>query len=567
MLTKLILSLALSFTSCVIYAESTNLSYQYVVPYSGGGQLVIKNNGTQPAVISSLKFTSNATLSGVPWGTLWGWQSNINASPNEDGIHIDYVISEKPAITIAPSSEATLIYNVNTQKIGGPFAPYNAVMDPTVVLITLADSTSSVSVPIDGKCQDSACDDPGHGKRIMGYYPDWSYWHDPKFLAEQLPFDKMNAVAYAFSIMDENGNVSLYDPDSDAVNLPAISQARKKYPYLNASLSFGGWSWASTPPGWQCAVGASPEGPAACFSRMTADETATAQFVDKAVKAMKSVNFNGIDIDWEYPAVSDAGNYVNLLQQLRVALDKEGVRDNTHYYLTIAVAAGWDKINQITPEQWQLIAKSVDYIDVMTYDFHGSWDQGQTGSNFLSAMALDPTLDATFNDPVLSKYNVIDAMNVYVDMGIPKSKLVIGLPLYGRMMSIEQQGPYNGLYQPITGTPQGEWDNQQSGFTGMIDYACIVDRSSCGNGYNLPNLMLVDPTVNPLGQYSKTPWGYAANLFVTYDDNKSAAYKTKWALDNQFAGVMLWEFTGDFPDTDERSIVNAVYQMFQSVIK
>ena len=548
-----------------IFAGNPNLSYQYVVPYSTGGSLTIKNNGPDPVTISSLSFNSNANMDGKPWGTLYGWNSTIKTVPNADGITINYTINESPAITIAPSASAVLTYNL-TNQYGGPFSPYNAAMNSTEVTVMAASgdgAPTSITPQIEGVCTEDACKDPDAGKILLGYYPNWAYWRNPKFTTNQLQYTKVNHINYAFFIFDNNGNISLYDRESDAFNLPPLSQARLRYPYLNLSLSFGGWSWASTPSGWNCKKGASPQGPAACFAQLTADSTATDAFVKNAIQGMLETHFNGIDIDWEYPLTADeAAHYVTLLTKLRTALDEQGTKDGTHYLLTIATPAGIDKINALTKEQWQTVAGLVDSIDVMTYDFHGSWDQGEVGSDFLSAMALDPELDPTYNTPILKNYNVIDAMTAYTNLEVPANKLVVGIPVYGRMDNILSQGPYLGLYQPITGTPQGEWDNQQSGSTGMIDYACIVDKSQCGNGYTLPPLTLVQPTEDNLGQYSKTPWGYASQLFLSYDDGKSAAYKTQWALDHQFSGVMLWDLSGDLPDTDDRSIVNSIYKIF-----
>ena len=80
--------------------------------------------------------------------------------------------------------------------------------------------------------------------------------------------------------------------------------------------------------------------------------------------------------------------------------------------------------------------------------------------------------------------------------------------------------------------------------------------------FAMPNLNLVDPTDNKFGQYALTPWGFTENLFVSFDDAKSAAYKANWVEQHQFAGVMMWDLTGDFKETDDRSIVNSVYKVF-----
>lgn len=549
-------------------AETVNLNYEYSSLYANGGKLIIYNQGDQAVTLTSITFTSNVTFKDKPWGTLWGWQSMMNSAVDEDGINTTYTINENPVIIINAQSFADLNYNIQPSALGGPLSPYNLVMDPTDITVTLADSNIPIHLKIKDACTGEACRAPGSGKRIMGYYPNWAYWRIPSYTASKLPFDKINTIGYAFAIFDKNGNISLYDKESDAVNIPIISEARKRYPYLNASLAFGGWSWASTPPGWQCTSGASPNGPALCFSQMAENPKSLANFVHKAMLAMKELHFNGIDIDWEYPLTpDDVKNYLTLLNALHVALVEQGKHDHQTYYLTIAVSAGIDKINAITPTQWKMIADTVDYVDVMTYDFHGDWDAGSVSSDFMSAMQLDPKNDPSISDNTLGKYTVVDAMNAYLERGVPAKKLVLGIPLYGRMVQIDSKGSTFGLYRTIVGTPEGEWDNLQSDLTGMIDYQCIVDKTTCGNHYIFPKLTLVDPNKNRLGQYAHTPWGYSNDFFVTYDDAKSALYKAQWVIDNQFAGVMLWDLTGDFNDTDPRSIVYVIDQLFGKIPK
>lgn len=559
---KMIIAASVLCLSCNAMAANSDLSYEYTVPYSGGGKLTLTNNGKNPITINELLLTNNSGFAGAPWGTLWGWQSEISSEKNADGLHTNYRIKENPVVSVAPGKSVDITFNIDKSKITGPLKPYNLAMNPTTVSVVIAGSDTPVAVDIAGLCTGKACEDPGHGKRILGYYPNWAYWRNPIFYAKQLPFDKLNSVAYAFSIFDKDGKVSLYDQDSDSVNIPMIAAARKQYPYLNASLAFGGWSWASTPPGWQCQAGGSPQGPAACFQQMAANPVARAKFVSDAVKAMKEVQFNGIDIDWEYPSVADAPNFISLLRELHDALEAQGALDHQHYYLSVAVGAGIDKIQNLSKEQWQQVANLVDTVGVMTYDFHGDWDKGQTGSNFLAAMALDPKNDPTVNSAVQKHYNVIDAMNLYLENGVPANQLLVGIPVYGRMVNISDAGQTKGLYRPITGTPQGEWDNQRSGLTGMLDYSCIVDKTACGNGFVRPDLQLVSPTKDPLGQYALTPWAYSATHFVSYDDADSTTYKANWALKNNFGGVMLWDLTGDFPVKDPRSLINVIQQEF-----
>jgi chitinase len=186
----------------------------------------------------------------------------------------------------------------------------------------------------------------------------------------------------------------------------------------------------------------------------------------------------------------------------------------------------------------------------------------------MSAMQLDPEIDPTASHEMLGKFNVNDAVEEYKKVGVPAAKIVIGVPLYGRMSNITDIGESYGLYRTITtGTPAGEYDDGQSGATGMFDYKCIVDHNRCyGTSANhLAGMVLVDFTTNSYGQYSKTPWGYNStggkSQFITYDDEKSMEYKAAWVKQNKLGGVMLWELSGDMPASSPKSLVNSAQKI------
>lgn len=75
------------------------------------------------------------------------------------------------------------------------------------------------------------------------------------------------------------------------------------------------------------------------FTKLARNSNARALFVKNAVKAMREANFNGVDIDWEFPVLGpqgenakdpiagDANNWALLLEELRMELDIEGRKD------------------------------------------------------------------------------------------------------------------------------------------------------------------------------------------------------------------------------------------------
>src|SRR5690606_25384510 len=151
--------------------------------------------------------------------------------------------------------------------------------------------------------------------------------------------------------------------------------------------------------------------------------------------------FDGIDIDWEYPVAcgiacgrpEDDANFTALLAEFRRQLDQ--VRPGL--LLTVAVGAGVDKIRVTSPGQYH---QYLDYINVMTYDFHGAWDSRTNHHSALFASPADPsTGDTAF-------YNSDDAIQAFLDRGVPASKLNLGIGFYGRGWT-GVPGGNNGLYQ------------------------------------------------------------------------------------------------------------------------
>ena len=124
--------------------------------------------------------------------------------------------------------------------------------------------------------------------------------------------------------------------------------------------------------------------------------------------------FDGIDIDWEYPVASDTQNLIALVREFRRQLDQ--VQPNL--LLTMASSAGsWAYQNINLPET----GKYLTFYDVMTYDYSGPW---QSTTGFVAP------LYQTVHD-VDPSNNVDATIRAYIDAGVPRDKIVMGIPFYG----------------------------------------------------------------------------------------------------------------------------------------
>ena len=89
---------------------------------------------------------------------------------------------------------------------------------------------------------------------------------------------------------------------------------------------------------------------------MVADDAGIDSFVRNSMKYVRQHGFDGIDLDWEYPAYcpspekcspeSDAARFRLLCEKFRKEIDIEDVNPAHKMLLTGAVSAGKDKIDQ-----------------------------------------------------------------------------------------------------------------------------------------------------------------------------------------------------------------------------
>ena len=239
--------------------------------------------------------------------------------------------------------------------------------------------------------------------------------------------------------------------------------------------------------------------------------------------------FDGIDIDWEHPVIggkngnthraADKQNFIRFLEVLRNALDAAGREDGRRYLLTIAAGASADHTGNIDLET---IAKLVDWVGLMSYDFSGAWSKTSGHNAPLAADPNDPTPGAALN-------TVSAAVARDLAAGVPKRKLLLGFPLYGRAWR-GCDSRNKGEYQICDGPAKGTWED------GVLDYQDIAKNYITNPSF--------ERSVN---RAARTPFLFQASsgCFISYDDEESFRYKLAFLKDNGLAGAMLWETDAD----------------------
>ncbi|MCY8517847.1 glycosyl hydrolase family 18 protein [Bacillus atrophaeus] len=396
--------------------------------------------------------------------------------------------------------------------------------------------------------------------KIIGYYPSWgAYGRD--FQVWDMDASKVSHINYAFadicwegrhgnpdptgpnpqtwSCQDENGvidvpngSIVMGDPWIDVQksnagdtwdepirgNFKQLLKLKKNHPHLKTFISVGGWSWSNR------------------FSDVAADPAARENFAASAVDFLRKYGFDGVDLDWEYPVSGglpgnstrpeDKRNYTLLLQDVREKLDAAEAKDGKKYLLTIASGASPEYVSNTELDK---IAETVDWINIMTYDFNGGW---QSISAHNAPLFYDPKAKEA-GVPNAETFNIESSVKRYKEAGVKADKLVLGTPFYGRGWSNCEPAD-NGEYQKCGPAKEGTWEK------GVFDFSDLEKNYINKNGYK-----------RYWNDRAKVPFLYNAENgnFITYDDEESYGYKTDLIKSNGLSGAMFWDFSGDSNQT------------------
>lgn len=325
---------------------------------------------------------------------------------------------------------------------------------------------------------------------------------------------------------------------SDSSYIPTIVSYKQNNPRLKVLLSIGGWNF-----------------PSAFFSKMVSSSQNRAMFIQSAVQLLNQYQLDGIDIDWEYPCspsrvnsveisctefrnVQDNGgncpadtqNLVSFARELKAALGSK--------LLTIASQAA--KAN----EMFMNVKAVTPYIDkwhIMSYDYAVS-DLPTPSVTSPNCPLYNPS------QPSAVQMSVNQTLFNYLNAGVPPSKIMIGLALYGHTW-----------YTP------GASNWEQFGLQGKIQGSCCgpfqqTYGAQPGKGSSLCGTMMYSEIqaaqpMNYFDQQTQSTIGYwsqqgadgytAPGTWISYNDAKSLTAITKYGMENNVDGVFVFDSSMD----------------------
>lgn len=303
-------------------------------------------------------------------------------------------------------------------------------------------------------------------KVVVAYVTSWSeVVPDPQY---------MTHINYAFGHVNESFNGVKIDNEE---RLRQIVDLRKQKPELKVLLSIGGWGSGR-------------------FSEMAANDEYRCAFAADCDRVVKEFALDGIDIDWEYPTSSmanissspdDTENFTLLMQDIRAAIGNEKE-------LTLATVASARYID------FKAILPSVDFVNIMAYDMASA--PKHHSALYPSGHSGDITSDG--------------AVTAHLKAGVPPSKLVMGMPFYGR---------------------------------GGDGYPSFQDYNKVGNTDT--------QYTEKWDEVAQVPYLADKNdtLVFGFENPRSLAIKCQYILDKDLLGGMYWDYSGDNEQGDLRRTV------------
>ena len=142
-------------------------------------------------------------------------------------------------------------------------------------------------------------------------------------------------------------------------------------------------------------------------------------FIQSAVHFVNYFGLDGIDLDWELNDVPTNPLDKEHFSLLMSGMGEEFKKHDPPYLLTFSATADPYKANNAY--YLEEVHPHIDWINVMTYNYHGAWE------NFTG---IDQPLYGKWEESFIPAYyqsNVNDTIQYYIEGGVPPEKLVLGV--------------------------------------------------------------------------------------------------------------------------------------------
>ena len=342
-------------------------------------------------------------------------------------------------------------------------------------------------------------------KEIFCFYESWAEGRegDGSFSLYDFKPELCTTAVYMLALLDGDilkpNNPWLELSDNGGQNLYGrFNDMKIQYPNMRTVMAIGGWVEGSEK-----------------YSKLAASSIKRKKFAQNAADFLKKYGFDGIHFHWEHPAhrggiPEDKQNFVHLLKEVHDVFKPQN----------LFISAFLRTQSNVLEKAYDVknIAKFVDAIAMMTFDYGGPWNK-----------------KVEFHAPMKSndENNVESRVNHFMQLGVPAEKIILGIPFFGRTFITSNDGNIGdkakdqGFDGPFV---------KEGGFLGYNEFCRLRKEHEWSVSYD-------SKSSQSIGKFRKDGLTHV----VTFDSPRSVANKVKFAVKKNLGGV--WVF---FVDTGEK---------------
>ncbi|KJZ72491.1 hypothetical protein HIM_08160 [Hirsutella minnesotensis 3608] len=353
-------------------------------------------------------------------------------------------------------------------------------------------------------------------KRTVGYYEGWSTQRSCGAITPaEIPIGYYTHINFAFAYIYPM-DFGVAPMDATTQNLYRnVTALKARQPGLQVWIAIGGWAMNEPDSAYVNA-----------FSKMAQTDASQDAFINSLLAFMAENDFDGVDLDWEYPVAKDRGgvkedfdNYARLLRRMRERFNSTGKR----YGISIAIPASYWYLRGFN---LKALEPSVDWFNIMTYDMHGTWDS---------------------HVPVIGSYAYAHTNLTEINAGlellwrndVKPEHVNMGLGFYGRGYTMSDPGCMapGCPFQNATGTKPGDC-TKTSGILSAAEIVQIIKKGANSIFYEKDAVQVVT--------WDRDQW-------LSWDDERTIKLKREFANKRCLGGTMVWAI-----DLDDGTLVQAL---------